>query len=184
MPQDPRMQGLASTMPQENLDALRDYYHRARQLPFEHLEPGLPDVAPPSWFQPDPLVVGQPSFARTAKTLLDLDPGTKARTGIITQGPNGSSMREMIHSKLPVHSFAGTSLAGITNKRTGEVGINPRMSDSDTLTTLVHELAHVADYNELGALRAEELAGTMSPADRADPTTAALLKGLKAAEKR
>jgi len=122
--------------------------------------PDLPPAPNSTLLQPDPLVVGSPMLAQVAKAVLDLDPETKARAGIITQGPNESSMRLMDKSGLPMDYFDGTSLAGVTDvvpndTNTRAVGIQPGMSDYLTVATLIHELAHVAGGYEGTAEKAE-----------------------------
>jgi hypothetical protein len=183
MPQNP-IQGLAAAIPQDKKDALRDYYHagqtqRTREGMLD--ENNLPDVAPPSWFQPDPLVVGQPGMSRAAKSLMDLDPVTKSRVSSIIQGPTHASMREMVRSDLPPDMFAGTSLLGVTDLRSMpfQVGINPGMPNDETLDTLVHELGHVSGYGEKGAQGAQAVAGTLQPSS--DVSVEALLNALKKA---
>lgn len=139
-----------------NAQGLKEHYQKARQ-PLFSWEDRLPDVAPPSWFQPDPLVVGQPEQARAVKALADLDPLTKSQVRQVTFGPTAGTMRQMTRSGLPIDRFAGTTLLGatdITRERYGDIGINP--GEGDYLPVVAHELGHVAGYGEPGAQKAEQ----------------------------
>lgn len=123
----------------------------------------LPETAPPSWFQPDPLVVGQSGQARMAKQLLDADPITKQRTKQITFGPTKGTMSEMTNSSLPIDSFEGTNLMGgsLTYERPKrEIAINPSLEKPEHYTpVLSHEIGHVAGWNEAGAEDAARITG-------------------------
>lgn len=143
------------------LDPVREYFNKGRAwIGMGNRE--LPFVAPPSWFQPDPLVVGQPGVAIAAKKLLDLDPITKTGVSTITQGPNTASMRQMQHSGLDPSWFGGTTLQGIYDRHSHEIGVNPQMTAGETLRTLAHEMAHASAYDENGARGVE---GLVAPDD-------------------
>lgn len=181
------------------LDALRNYYHTGATIgdaQFQHPEwipsyfdvakDELPPVAPPTRFQPDPLTVGDSTFGKAVKSLVDLDPLTKQRlaNSTITQGPNRDTMRMMSASDLPIDMFNGTNLLGITNINTHNMGINPKLSGEDLRTTIGHELAHVAGYGEGGAQKAERLMSDYvpmgPPRDASDPVDE-LIKALNRA---
>lgn len=140
----------------ETLRDVKDYYGKGRDWGLSGTQE-LPFVAPPSWFQPDPLVVGQPGFAIAAKKLVDLDPITKTSVRSITQGPTDASMRQMMRSGLPPDFFGGTTLQGIYDLHRHDIGVNPLMSDNETLRTLAHEIAHASAYGEGDAQKVEPL---------------------------
>lgn len=108
----------------------------------------------PSMFQVDPLVRGEPEFARTAKRIIDMDPRIKAVLSGINQGPTRGSMETMMDSGLPIDKFSGTNLMGIEGPVSGtldprvEIGINPELGPELKLKTLIHEIGHVGGMDE------------------------------------
>ena len=117
----------------------------------------LPFVPPPSSFQPDPLVVGSPELARSAKMVLDLDPWTKQNVSKIVHGPTRATMELMLNDGFSPEAFNGTTLRGAYNVKDHEIAIRPNLRGSDALGTLVHEIGHAAGYGEEGAVRAKEI---------------------------
>lgn len=183
-PQD----GLIAALKPGTMDSLREHYDKARQglnLGMPH-NLDLPYAPPPSYFQPDPFVVGRPEQARQAKTLLDLSPMAKHRVKSMTFGPTEASMDIMNYNNLPMDKFGGTALNGVFDTESGAIGINPDRDPLPTLKTMAHEVGHGAGYfGEEGA----KAAGNMIDPDPApipkrspgltDKQIDAILQGLK-----
>lgn len=143
-----------------------DGYYSAKERRDNKWEdaPGIPHVPHPSAFQPDPLVMGPPDFAKMVHRLIDLDPRTKEKTSSVSRGPTAASMHRMMDSGFPAGTDTGTTLGGVTDMKTGTVGIQRQTPDMEFLST-AHELEHVAghEHGKYGAGYSNELLGNFTP---------------------
>lgn len=134
-------------------DELKHFLQAASSRGYRDKDTKLPYVPRPGIFQPDPPVVGPPWLARYAKTLLDLDGGTKENVKSITAAPTVGSIERFIGSGLEPDELY-SNLLGSYDRKTKEIYLRP--GDDDGIT-LPHELAHAAGYGEEKAKVAEEI---------------------------
>lgn len=120
-------------------------------------------VPHPPQFQPYPEVVGSSELARAVKSFIDLAPALQGRIGKVQVGPTADMVRRLDKSNAMVGSsrkwhpedLSQTGLLGVTNMRTGNVSLNPRLTVNepndnhyDIRDVLAHELTHVAGYGD------------------------------------
>jgi hypothetical protein len=122
-------------------------------------------------FDPQPPVATtSPDIAKSVWKFLNRHPDFR-RLGVphVTSGPTRASMSVMEESGLPLTSFAGTNLMGVTDRLEGrtkhEIGINPNHHPIILDDTVAHEFGHASGGGETiaslfgtayqGALRGE-----------------------------
>lgn len=126
----------------------------------------LPVIVPhPPQFQPAPQVVGQ-DLGRSVNDALKIAPSLQGRVGHVQYGTTPDVMNDIDESnKLvmkrgdgrifdPISDFPNTNLLGLTNMRTGNISLSPRLDQHlyrDEFTAsptkvLGHEMTHAAGY--------------------------------------
>jgi hypothetical protein len=165
-PDAPRTTAQLSRTPTETIAMPQDpKLHREALLALMNQPPtgpdgpeGQPFVPPPPNFRSEPMVVGDQDFLKRVQQLLQRYPQLRGQVPQIRQGPTEASMREFtVNSKLPSDSFGGTTLAGIYDRQTHDIGINPSLSPKDLDETLVHEASHALGHDEIGARMVEDI---------------------------
>lgn len=119
---------------------------------------GEATIPRPPEFAPEPLVMG-PDLDYTFEALTKLFPTLKNASSELVNGPTSGSMLAAVASGLNPEDFAGTTLDGVTNLKTKEIGINPDRATNAGV--LLHELSHAKGYDELDAQTLEVLLNRM-----------------------
>jgi hypothetical protein len=140
-------------MPQDKLE---------QALLARHADLGMPALPEkPDMFQPDPVIVGDGDFAKTILKVMRDFPGSKTRIPSVTRGPTAASMRATIENNIEPDAFEHTNLTGVTDLVKGSnknaIGINPRLTGTDLISTMAHEIAHTSGAEEGAARLLEKL---------------------------
>jgi hypothetical protein len=145
--------------PRIDTGKLRDLYRAAGRDPYPGDQFYFGDTLPtlpqrPTMFQPDPLVIGSPDYARRAKELYDLDPRTKSNIGIISTAPTSKSMWKTAKDQTTYDPVNPADFIGIVDKvsKPGDTGLRQNIYSVPeyehgrevAMRTLAHEIGHTA----------------------------------------
>lgn len=113
-----------------------------------------PSPSSPYPFKPEPFV-NNPIAQRFLHGILNVAPRSVDKMNGIIVGPNNGVVEVLKDAGFRPDQYPYTNLNGLTDTWSGEVSINPKLSDrpQDMLGTIIHELTHKYGYHESDARR-------------------------------
>ena len=114
----------------------------------------LPIPPHPGIFQKEPIMQGSGQLSAAWQALAKAFPWLtdQPNTTRITQGPTRDVADEFAQSNmhygsgLDIEDFPRTTLRGLRNEETGDITLNPSLSDARLPKTLAHELLHGKEH--------------------------------------